>query len=181
MQAFLSGKDCLGQIWRKASQKKKRAKLGSPNFYFFRNTRCAKMFILCARQIQKVIPKRLGVRSHKCQQEAFWRCVHHYGRAPVAGLLRWGWRSEAASRLPALAPRVHMWLSIAGGTEEHRRWLSRKQIQAEGNDESTGITDTIQNWGWLWKFSCVSSSSLHSWKWKVSSRSSCSSGLKSEV
>lgn len=67
---------------------------------------------------------------------------------------------------------------------EHRSavgdWGGNRNRQKEMM-KSGWVTDTIQNWGWLWKLHYISSSSLCSWKWNVSSCSSCSSGLKSEV
>lgn len=66
--------------------------------------------------------------------------------------------------------------SRAGGApQERHRWSSGNQIQAERSDEPAGVENTIENGE---NFALASPCS---WKSKVSSHSSCSSGLKSEV
>lgn len=66
--------------------------------------------------------------------------------------------------------------SRAGGTQqEHHRWSSGNQTQAERSDESSGVADITQN---CENFALAPPCS---WKSKVLSYSSSSSGLKSEV
>lgn len=125
--------------------RKKGSKLGFPIFLFFRNAASTKMFILCARQIQKVIGRRSEVWPHTYQREAFWPSVHHYCRAPVAGPSHPGWRNEAVPQLPALTPEFtyvleqQEWHRSSEGDRAGRR---NEPEMGRRNDESTWAAGT---------------------------------------